>query len=146
MNNKRRTDFGVNTGSASLLMIFVVLCLVSFAALSIVSANADYKLNQKVADRTTAYYSACNETETAIADIDKTLKTTYETVSTRHEYFDLVGHDIHYAIPISDLQTLKITLNVLYPSAPDQPFYEITSWEVKTTGDLEYDSSLPVPK
>ena len=35
----------MNIGSASILLVFVILCLVSFAVLSIVSANADSKLS-----------------------------------------------------------------------------------------------------
>ena len=46
----------MNIGSASILLVFVILCLVSFAVLSIVSANADSRLSTRVLERTTAYY------------------------------------------------------------------------------------------
>ena len=39
-NSSRKKQFGMNIGSASILLVFVILCLVSFAVLSIVSANA----------------------------------------------------------------------------------------------------------
>ena len=55
---KSGLSFSSGIGSSSILVIFVILCLVSFATLSIVSANADYKLSKKVLDRTTAYYEA----------------------------------------------------------------------------------------
>ena len=39
---KKKFGF-VNTGASFLLVIFTVLCLVTFATLSVVSANADKK-------------------------------------------------------------------------------------------------------
>ena len=37
----KKKNFPMNIGLSSILLIFVVLCLVSFSILSIVSANAD---------------------------------------------------------------------------------------------------------
>lgn len=59
-NSSKKKQFGMNIGSASILLVFVILCLVSFAVLSIVSANADSRLSTRVLERTTAYYDACN--------------------------------------------------------------------------------------
>ena len=47
-NASKKKQFGMNIGSASILLVFVILCLVSFAVLSIVSANADSKLSARV--------------------------------------------------------------------------------------------------
>ena len=44
-NAYKKKKFSMNIGSASILLVFVILCLVSFAVLSIVSANADSKLS-----------------------------------------------------------------------------------------------------
>lgn len=63
----------MNIGSASILLVFVILCLVSFAVLSIVSANADSRLSTRVLERTTAYYDACNQAEQSLAGMDNTL-------------------------------------------------------------------------
>lgn len=136
MNKKK--NFGVNIGSASILLIFVILCLVSFAVLSIVSANADNKLTQKVLDRTTAYYEACNNAEASLAAVDDTLRNVYSSSADADSYFQMVGHSKSYAIPISDLQTLQVTIEILYPTQDDDPFYHITSWQVITedAGDV----------
>ncbi len=139
MNKKR--EFRVNVGTSSILLIFVVLCLVAFATLSIVSANADYKLSRKVADRTTAYYTAANQAEEYIASIDHTLQDVYLDAENEEAYFSTVGHSKSYLVPISDLQSLSIKLDILYPPSKDGPFYSITSWQVITTGELEYESS-----
>lgn len=66
-NSSKKKQFGMNIGSASILLVFVILCLVSFAVLSIVSANADSRLSTRVLERTTAYYDACNQAEQSLA-------------------------------------------------------------------------------
>ncbi|MBQ7919308.1 MAG: hypothetical protein IJ324_05150 [Lachnospiraceae bacterium] len=139
MSKKR--EFRVNVGTSSILLIFVVLCLVAFATLSIVSANADYKLSRKVADRTSAYYEAANQAEKYIASIDKTLQSVYATAENEEAYFTTVGYSKSYLVPISDLQSLSIKLDILYPTTDDAPFYRLTSWQVITTGELEYENT-----
>ena len=139
-------SFGTGVGSSSILVIFVILCLVSFATLSIVSANADYKLSSKVLNRSTAYYEASNQAEQSLAELDKTLQFVYKSSSSEDEYFDTVGENKCFAIPISDLQTLEITIQIKYPQSDEDTYYEITSWQVVVTGDLDYDSTLHVIK
>lgn len=134
--------FGVNVGSSSILMVFVILCLVSFATLSIVSANADYKLSNKVATRTKAYYVACNEAEKTIAGIDQSLHELYLNANSMEDYFRDAGEKSSFLVDINDLQSLEITLTILYPETPEDAYYEITGWQVITTGELIYDDSL----
>ena len=139
MSKKR--EFRVNVGTSSILLIFVVLCLVAFATLSIVSAGADYRLSQKVAQRTADYYEAANQAEKYIATIDQTLQRAYLTTENEEAYYDTVGRSKSYLIPISELQSLSIKLDILYPTTDDAPFYKLTTWQVITTGELEYESS-----
>lgn len=137
MSKKR--NFGVNLGSSSILLIFVILCLVSFAALSIVSANADYRLGHKILQRTTAYYEACNQAEKSIAAIDHTLWEVYREASDEEAYFATVGHEKSYLIPISDLQDLSIRLELLYPSESGDTCYRIKSWQVITKEQTSFE-------
>lgn len=134
---KQAPHFGLNIGYSSILLIFVILCLVSFAALSIVSAKADSRLSQKVLDRTTAYYAACNEAEQALAGVDHTLADIYQTSADAEEYFSSVGHSKSYSITISGLQTLQVNIEILYPESDEDTFFRITSWQVLTIGDAE---------
>ena len=139
-HHKKQHFFGMNIGSASILLIFVILCLVSFAALSIASANADNKLTRKVLERTSAYYEACNEAEKSLVEIDNTLQRVYNTSSNSTEYFKTVGHNKSYAVVINDSQTLQVTIEFLYPEDNDDSFYRITGWQVITedAGDTVY--------
>lgn len=134
----------INVGSSSLLMIFVVLCLVSFATLSIASANADRKLSAKVADHSAAYYEACNQAEMRLEKIDATLFSYYQETASEEEYFAKTGHFISFAIPVTEIHTLNISLEILYPESAEDAFYRITAYNLTPTGTLELDESLPV--
>lgn len=143
MNRKKRSDsFGINVGISSLLLVFVILCLVSFATLSLVSANANKKLNDKVISRTESYYNACNEANERLSNIDASLIDAYILSSSEDEYRSIVGETIDFAITVSEMQTLHIKADINYPVSDDDTFYTITSWKVETTGSLELDESL----
>lgn len=140
---KSGPEFHVNVGSSSILLIFVILCLISFATLSIVSANADAKLSSRVAERTAAYYEACNQAQENIANIDRTLASVYADSFDEDEYFMAVGHKKTCIVAISDLQTLTVTLDILYPRQEGDPFYRVTSWQVVTdSSDVEDEDSV----
>lgn len=140
----KKKNFGINIGSSSILLIFVILCLVSFATLSIVSANADYTLGQKILTRTRGYYEACNTAERSIANIDRTLWEIYESSHSEEEYFATAGYFKSYQIPISELQNLDIELKILYPQESGGCCYRIQSWSSVNTENIEYDDSLPI--
>lgn len=142
MRNKRK-GYGVNIGSSSILLIFVILCLVSFAVLSIVSAQTDYKLSCKLAERTTKYYKANNEVESYLRDLQASLEKIYEDSATAEEYFAVAGHDTTFSIQLSEQQMLNVHLTILYPG-DGKGYYEINTWKVETQDTLELDDTLPV--
>ena len=142
MRNKRKS-YGVNIGSSSILLIFVILCLVSFAVLSIVSAQTDYKLSRKLAERTTKYYKANNEVESYLRDLQASLEKIYEDSATAEEYFAVAGHDTTFSIQLSEQQMLNVHLTILYPG-DGKGYYEINTWKVETQDTLELDDTLPV--
>ena len=141
---KSNKEFKLNIGTASLLLVFIVLCLVTFATLSIVSSNADYKLSKKVAERTIAYYEACNAAQDNLAALDQTLRRIYVYTPDEEAYYQMVGKTKSFAVAISDIQTLSVPVNILYPDSPKGTFLEITAWQVLTTGELEYENSMNV--
>lgn len=66
---KKKRSFGISIGSSSILVVFVVLCLTTFATLSLVSANADYRLSRKTADAAAAYYALDGAGEELVSDL-----------------------------------------------------------------------------
>ncbi len=142
--SKSKHEFTLNAGTSSILFIFVILCLVSFAILSLSSAASDYKLSQRVLTNTESYYNACNSAEELLDSFDRTLSDLYETGISRTGYYEKVGRKKAFAIPVNETQTLEVEISILFPDEPGSPFYEITSWKTELTANLEYDDSLPV--
>ncbi len=145
-SKKSGLSFSSGIGSSSLLVIFVILCLVSFATLSIVSANADYKLSKKVLDRTCAYYTAEGQAQAALAALDAELAALYADSSSETAYFHAAGEERSYSFPLSDMQSLEVSVRIQYPKKTGDTFYSISSWQTVITGELEYEGTLNVIK
>lgn len=61
MIKREERPFGLNIGSASIIMVFAILCLTVFSALSLVTSVSEKKTAQRFADETAAYYEADSE-------------------------------------------------------------------------------------
>lgn len=79
--NKQQSTF-VNIGSSSLLIVFLVLCLTTFAILSLSSAQSDYSFSKRSAEHKTEYYEASSRAEMILGEIDQILAETAEQVNT----------------------------------------------------------------
>ncbi|MCR5310637.1 MAG: hypothetical protein K6E32_04370 [Lachnospiraceae bacterium] len=144
--SKKKREFSLNVGISSILFIFVILALVSFAILSLSSSVSDYKLTSRVADGSTKYYEACNRAEEMLEGFDRTLSDLYSTGISRAGYFEKVGKKKTFSVPVTDIQTLQIEISIRYPEGAGEDFYDITNWSLETTGTLEFDETLPVFK
>lgn len=78
--NKQQSTF-VNIGSSSLLIVFLVLCLTTFAILSLSSAQSDYSFSKRSAEHKTEYYEASSRAEMILGEIDQILAETAEQVN-----------------------------------------------------------------
>nr|WP_320025561.1 hypothetical protein [uncultured Acetobacterium sp.] len=148
----------LNIGTSSLLVIFIVLCLVTFATLSVVSAHADYKLSQTLDDRTKNYYLASNQAESTLNTIDNRLLFIYHNSSSELDYFNKcqeqlkqpgdefnynpANRSISYTQVISSNLVLTVALNVIYPNSENNRFYKLTSWQESNTASWQPDNSL----
>ena len=127
---------GANVGSASILLIFTVLSLISFATLTLVNSKADYNLSTNLANRQTAYYKACHSGQAFVAAVNSGFKTTDRN--------DIIKK----SIPITDNQSLDIAIisNVSNNSDNSENNYSVVQWQIVNNADEEYDYSLPVFK
>ena len=57
-HEQKPRPMGLNIGSASIIMLFAVLCLTVLSALSLLSANSQYALAERSANVVKAYYEA----------------------------------------------------------------------------------------
>ncbi|MBO6240397.1 MAG: hypothetical protein J6O61_06085 [Butyrivibrio sp.] len=132
--SKHPKTAGAHVGSASVLLIFTILSLVSFACLSLVNSRADYNLSKKLANRQRLYYNACHQGNAFLA-----------AANSGYDF----GSDngiIKESVPITDNQSLEITLilNAANDSDILNNSFSIKQWQVVNHEDFEYDYSLPV--
>ena len=133
-----------NFGFSTILLAFVMICIVTISALSLLTANSDYKLSQKVAEKNTAYYEAEKQAYEILAEIDARLANAYDQSTGANSYYKEVESSLlslgqgtydrttgsyTYAVSIAENQNLEVKLTIYYPTEPDESFYEITTWK-----------------
>ncbi len=137
---------GINIGTSSILVTFVLLALVTFAALSYMSARSDYVLSKEAADRTASYYDANRMAEIYLANIEALLSKHLSGTEGKQEYIDGVDaifadndkievsdgeHGekfLSYTIAVTNGQNLNVTLRVHYPDADDDSLFKVDKW------------------
>lgn len=161
-NELNRRSFS-NFGFSTILIAFVMICIVTFSALALMTANSDYKLSRKVADRTSRYYLAEKEATKRLQQIDTILAKAYTKSSNRTTYYTLSRKylksadlaieltdtsssslNIHYVIQIGKQQTLDVSLAVVYPPESGGTYYELTRCESVTAQPENTESTLHV--
>ena len=159
---KKQRQFS-NFGFSTILLTFAMICIVTFSALAFVTANSDYKLSRRVADSSSAYYSACEEVNDEISQIDAMLFASYQASPDKSTYFDTVctalSSDSGYvsrsddsdssdmvtfmiAKEVTDTQTLTVTLGINYPTHKYDAFYKINEWKLTTDTSFSEDDTL----
>ena len=139
MKHTKQNEFQT-IGFSSILVVFVMLALSTFTVLTLVSANADYKLTKIMADGNTAYYEASNRARSRLAELDRTLEETYHQdgrlTATRIQQIlpsdmslerSSEGTMVSFTEPIADGQILKVQL--LIAEYPTDQFYRIQCWQ-----------------
>lgn len=137
MSKKEKTSSSfTNIGLSSLMVVFLVLCLTTFALLTLSTARSDYSLSEKMADHRTDYYAACTKAEEVLDELDKQLEQnradflTNETVTIKDTLVSIENEILSYDIPLENGQCLAVRIQVTDASAADT-FYEILSWQVQ---------------
>jgi len=157
-NNSRKHSIPViNTGSVSLLMIFIVLCISMFAALSVSGALTEYRYSQKIAQHNQDYYTASDTAVKRLKDIDQLLHDIY--LQDPEHYYDAVEKQLamtasaetdfsseepslSYEVPLGDAQALKVVLTLNPPGQMETGYYRITSWQEIPSSTWNGDDSL----
>ena len=152
----------LNTGFSSVLLVFITICLVTFATLSVLTAHSDYKLSTKYGDKTSSYCSADKTAREAMSAIDHTLFSLYTDHKDSASFYNSISEelfldslpdsvsdfaisadsgkddvDISYQVPVSEVQTLYVSLKVSYPVSEKDTFLTITRWQSQTDHALD---------
>lgn len=153
----KKKHFSMNAGISWILVIFILLCLVTFGVLSMVSANSDYQMSKKTADRLTAYYEASSKAQSVLALIDAQLASSFlegsypdsamdrlaedQELSAGHSLSVTGGYTISFSETLSDTQALNVSLEAVPSPADGEPYYKITGWQVVSTAEWNYEDS-----
>ena len=130
----------MNVGSATLVMLFAVLCLTIFAVLSMVTAGNAWTLAEKSADAVTTYYEA----DTIAVELFDEIAASYQgTFVLPTEYIgEIIRIDgeewANYWVPIDDNQQLWV--QVYYEDGALQ----VSRWQVEAIGVWEADQTLDI--
>ncbi len=154
--NKKKFKGGINVGTSSVLTAFVLLAMVSFAALTYLSAYSDLTLSQQTAERTSEYYEANRLAELYMANIEGLLSKHVKTCRNAGDYYEgipelfkdndsiITSEEAHrddpvtlsYTVPMNDSLTLFVTLKAHYPDEDDGRLFYIESWNTTSTSNL----------
>ena len=140
-NDKRSA--GIHVGSASIIMIFAVLCLTVFSTLSYVTANQEQKLAEKSARAIEQYYAADWQCEAYYEEIYKLLKAGV-AASELPQYLDVEVTEtgtaafIDYAVDIDERQQLQVRL------AAEEGALRTEMWAVAAKAPHAYSDEIAV--
>lgn len=151
---KQEIGYRANIGTPTLILIFMILCLVTFGMLSLSTAKSEWNLAQRNADSVTEYYRADKEGEAfyqmVLQAVDHGQKESGDLQAFQNtllkelgDYYDWETGVISTQIPMKRSQSLSIKLS---PMPNKGGKIGISQWKVIQTEDYEIDHSLPVWK
>lgn len=132
----------VNLGTASILTVFVILAMVTFATLSYMSAKKDSGYTEQSVTSSQQYQEAVNKAYEEIARIDASLFELYQNGNFAPE----LAKDYRFSIPVTDSSNLQVILKPCEPSENDGSLYRITTFQEVSTKQWENDHTLPLQK
>ena len=149
----RKSGF-TGAGLSTLLLVFVMLCLIVFSVLSLSTARADLE--------TKAYYQAQGRASERLKAIDAVLARQYNETDKKASYLqgaqtvlqqeqDLTVTEMEngqgllcvYTEPINETQQLRVELQITEPEK-EESYVQILSWEAEQIEDWNGDTGLPV--
>lgn len=147
----------ISIGTTTIVLIFVLLCLLTFSVLSLVSARANMRLSQKSADRTTAYYEAENTATDILMQVSNSIQK-HLSASDQEAFLESVRTDLSekkeitftdnrtltWTVPLAQNQYLKAEIVLSFQPFSDGKHYRITCWNTYTDYDWGADQSLPL--
>ena len=127
-----------NIGSSSLILIFIVLCLVTFSVLSLGNAKREDALSRRSADSVQEYYRADAAGEAFLQLADQALlKGDKDSLM---PYLQSSSGTYCTDVAMNAGQALRVELALDW----EQKTYQVLSWKVYHQEDYEIDQSIPV--
>lgn len=146
MNKRRHNNVNINLGISTILLIFFVLSMVSFAVLSLSSAVSDKHLTTKAVEKNMNYYNACNKMQYKLQEIDETYYEAYNKSTSEDDFYNALDPETVLTVPSGDNQQLEVIITPNFPRVKGDSFYIIKSWKLITLADPVIDFSINVIK
>jgi len=132
---------GIGVGSASIVLIFAVLCLTVFSMITLVVARNDKTLADTEAKLVTGYYEADTFAERILVGIIEAgyIPDTVQGIIINSGWDEITEREVvSYLCPVSDKKELLVKLVI------DGDFVEIIDWRMLDIGEWQPDDSLDV--
>lgn len=133
----------VTLGMSSLLVVFLILCLVTFAVLTLSGARSDYEFSERLSDRRQAETAAENEAQKILAQVDRRLAECSKN-GTEPNLDDLgvkiEKNRIFWETSVDEGQSLMVELTV---TNEGEHYCEITAWKLVSATERSEDT-LPL--
>ena len=133
----------MGVGSASVILVFAVLCLTIFALISYTAANADKDMLDISMKSVHDYYKTDTFAESILAVILDTrnigMPDTVEGINIYYENYGNLDFMIRYSCPVSETKNLYVEVLL---DASEGGEYEILAWQLQEIGDWEADTGI----
>ena len=129
---EQKRPMRLNIGSASIIMLFSVLCLTVLAALSLLSANSQWNITKRSASSVAEYYEA----DLKAVEIFNRVKSGDMSEVTFETFEDNTFVD--YTVPVNERQSLDIRL------LESEGVWTVLSWSAVDSGDWIPDDALNI--
>lgn len=139
-------------GMSLLLLVFFVLALSLFAALTLSTAKNSLIRSEELAAKKDEYYLAVSKAEQLLSQADGILASAYEKAENGDAYFKMLAQELSsfenaeyceekaelsFTVKINGRQSLYILLDLAYPSAGDT-FYTVRAF--KSVSDVSFNA------
>ena len=130
---------GIGVGSASIVLVFAVLCLTIFSLISLAAATGDKSLVDAEVNLVTSYYEADTLAEMILGEILKARTIPGEILGIHLETkAEAGGMRVSFICPLSDRKELAVEV-ILYANR-----YDIVRWRMQDAMMWEMASTIPV--
>jgi len=132
---------GIGVGSASIVLVFAVLCLTVFSLITLVVANNNNALADAETKLVVGYYEADTLAENILAEIRRTGAIPDSALGVEINSSWDIEREMEvasYICPLSDKKKLYVEIGI------DSDSFTIISWQMLSIDEWEADDSLGV--
>lgn len=137
-------------GISLILVVFILLCLITFGTLSLMLSDADNELSISSAENIKGYYDADMLAQEQLKEIDETLEGLYWYSANEDQYWERIeeiytGDDevefisengviyLSFRTEVSEIEDLVSKIEICYPAL--EGYYRIEAWNLENTNN-----------